>query len=141
VSDLLFSVTPNFQTSSGGVWGSNITKKTATMGEKTSPSYLLQLKATIIRNLLLKKREKRKTIAVSISVLSHVQMQIFKKKNCARNKLMFSISHEITKFSRSPNHHIVHMYSCMGCVLFSSSDNRKSWATDCVLIQIFKFNS
>ncbi|XP_023723147.1 ATP-binding cassette sub-family A member 5 isoform X3 [Cryptotermes secundus] len=33
------------------------------MAEKTSPSYLLQLKATIIRNLLLKKREKRKTIA------------------------------------------------------------------------------
>jgi hypothetical protein len=35
------------------------------MGEKASPTYLSQLKAMIIRNLLLKKREKRKTIAVS----------------------------------------------------------------------------
>ncbi|XP_021925694.1 ATP-binding cassette sub-family A member 5-like, partial [Zootermopsis nevadensis] len=33
------------------------------MGEKVSSTYLSQLKAMIIRNLLLKKREKRKTIA------------------------------------------------------------------------------
>ncbi|GFG35680.1 hypothetical protein Cfor_11467 [Coptotermes formosanus] len=33
------------------------------MGEKATPTYLLQLKAMLIRNLLLKKREKRKTIA------------------------------------------------------------------------------
>lgn len=38
------------------------------MGEK-SPSYFSQLKAMIIRNILLKKREKRKTIAVSIYLI------------------------------------------------------------------------
>jgi len=38
------------------------------MGEKATPTYLLQLKAMLIRNLLLKKREKRKTIAVSTAL-------------------------------------------------------------------------
>lgn len=37
------------------------------MGEKTPSVYFSQLRAMLIRNLLLKKREKRKTTAVSVS--------------------------------------------------------------------------
>jgi len=47
------------------------------MGEKATPTYLLQLKAMLIRNLLLKKREKRKTIAVSTVLLVYVKLLVF----------------------------------------------------------------
>jgi len=47
------------------------------MGEKATPTYLLQLKAMLIRNLLLKKREKRKTIAVSTVLLVDMKLLVF----------------------------------------------------------------
>jgi hypothetical protein len=47
------------------------------MGEKATPTYLLQLKAMLIRNLLLKKREKRKTIAVSTVLLVYMKLLVF----------------------------------------------------------------
>jgi len=50
------------------------------MGEKGSPTYLSQLKAMIIRNLLLKKREKRKTIAVGIDSLSFLKLRILEQR-------------------------------------------------------------
>jgi hypothetical protein len=50
------------------------------MGEKASSVYLSQLKAMIIRNLLLKKREKRKTIAVSIDWFCSMKLQSFEQR-------------------------------------------------------------
>jgi hypothetical protein len=56
------------------------TQQKAAMGEKGSPTYLSQLKAMIIRNLLLKKREKRKTIAVSIGWLPSMKLHILEQR-------------------------------------------------------------
>ena len=39
------------------------------MEEKEQSVFLTQLKAMLVRNLLLKKREKRKTIAVCVTIL------------------------------------------------------------------------
>jgi hypothetical protein len=65
------------------------------MGEKATPVYLLQLKAMLIRNLLLKKREKRKTIAVSTDWLVYMKLLVFQcRRRCTEQTVFMS---QVTK--------------------------------------------
>jgi membrane-associated PAP2 superfamily phosphatase len=61
------------------------------MGEKATPTYLLQLKAMLIRNLLLKKRAKRKTIAVSTVLLVYMKLTVFQRRwKCTKQAVFTS---------------------------------------------------